>query len=205
MTNLIAQLDFEPDQIPMRWFNAVFGRIFLGINRTAWLEDVRGRLLAVLRPCRRLRADRRTTLARPRFTVHQEQAAQEAAPARAAVVPVAVDRHPGVAVVAAADVLAADAQGPDAAGRGLDGGLCRLPGRAPRVGHDDGDAVARQPLQELPGPARARRHHQGDRGRPARACQGRAVQPAVVRLLGRAKDDDRACCAFPSRFNVRAR
>jgi hypothetical protein len=41
MVNLIEKLDAEPDQIPMRWLNAVFGRIFLGINRTAWLEAVR--------------------------------------------------------------------------------------------------------------------------------------------------------------------
>ncbi|CDZ96221.1 Uncharacterized conserved protein TEX2, contains PH domain [Phaffia rhodozyma] len=40
MAYLIEKLDTDPDPIPMRWLNGMFGRFFLGIHRTALLEDV---------------------------------------------------------------------------------------------------------------------------------------------------------------------
>ncbi|KAK0554788.1 hypothetical protein OC846_000527 [Tilletia horrida] len=39
MVALLASLDSIPDPIPMRWLNAVFGRIFFTIYRTEWLEN----------------------------------------------------------------------------------------------------------------------------------------------------------------------
>lgn len=39
MRQLREAIDSEPDPIPMRWLNAMFGRIFLGVNRTQWLQD----------------------------------------------------------------------------------------------------------------------------------------------------------------------
>lgn len=39
MTNLLANLDNVPDPIPLRWLNAMVGRIFFSIYKTAWLED----------------------------------------------------------------------------------------------------------------------------------------------------------------------
>ena len=39
MRSLRDAIDSAPDAIPMRWLNAMFGRIFLGVNRTQWLQD----------------------------------------------------------------------------------------------------------------------------------------------------------------------
>lgn len=39
MTNLLANLDNVPDPIPLRWLNAMVGRIFFSVYKTALLED----------------------------------------------------------------------------------------------------------------------------------------------------------------------
>lgn len=39
MTGLLGSLDNIPDPIPLRWLNAMVGRIFFSIYRTAWLEN----------------------------------------------------------------------------------------------------------------------------------------------------------------------
>ncbi|KAL7423244.1 hypothetical protein Q5752_002544 [Cryptotrichosporon argae] len=39
MQALIDTLDHEADTIPMRWFNAMLGRVFLGVNQTFAVED----------------------------------------------------------------------------------------------------------------------------------------------------------------------
>ncbi|KAE8205486.1 hypothetical protein A4X06_0g746 [Tilletia controversa] len=39
MVSLLASLDSIPDPIPLRWLNAVFGRIFFTVYRTQWLEN----------------------------------------------------------------------------------------------------------------------------------------------------------------------
>lgn len=40
MQALVDLIDTEPDPIPLRWLNAMFGRLFLGVHRTKALEDV---------------------------------------------------------------------------------------------------------------------------------------------------------------------
>lgn len=39
MSTLLASLDTVPDPIPLRWLNAILGRVFFSIYRTAWLEE----------------------------------------------------------------------------------------------------------------------------------------------------------------------
>lgn len=40
MTDLMERLDEVPDPLPLRWFNALLGRYWVGICRTAWIEQV---------------------------------------------------------------------------------------------------------------------------------------------------------------------
>jgi hypothetical protein len=43
MQDLVKTIDAEQDPIPTRWLNAILGRVFFGLYRTAFVEEV-GRL-----------------------------------------------------------------------------------------------------------------------------------------------------------------
>ena len=40
MQDLVKTIDAEQDPIPTRWLNAILGRVFFGLYRTAFVEEV---------------------------------------------------------------------------------------------------------------------------------------------------------------------
>lgn len=47
MQDLVKTIDAEQDPIPTRWLNAILGRVFFGLYRTAFVEEVSPYLPAV--------------------------------------------------------------------------------------------------------------------------------------------------------------